>query len=60
MEDVSAQEPILLVGCVLCDRLHEPLCALDCNSICAGCAEELARPALPRLTPYFLPDGELS
>jgi hypothetical protein len=59
MEDVSAQEPILLVGCALCDRLHEPLCALDCNSICAGCAERLARPAFEILGPHLLPDGEL-
>ena len=59
MEDPSAQEPLLLVGCALCDRLHEPLCALDSNSICAGCAQELARPAFSRLAPHIAPDSEL-
>lgn len=59
MEDSSEHGPLLLVGCALCDRLHEPLSALNSNSICAGCAEGLVAPAFSDLDQQLTPDGEL-
>jgi hypothetical protein len=58
MDDSPDHGPLLLVGCALCDRLHEPRSALDSNSICAGCAAGLAGPAFSSLDRRSTPDGE--
>jgi hypothetical protein len=46
MSHPPEEQQVLLVACVLCQRLHEPRRELDLNPICTGCAEALPRASL--------------